>query len=258
MLRVGIGVLVVLSLGAAPAGAPTHFEQMRVIAPAAPGGGWDQTARAMQQALQQAGHRAHGRRSRTFPELRARSASPGSSAPSAARATSSWSPASSCWALSSPTARRSRCRTSHRSRVSPASTRSSSSRPTRRSRRWPISSRRSRKRPESISWGGGSAGGSDQILAGLIADAVGVAPRRINYIAFSGGGESLSAIVGGQVVCRHQRSRRVRGADRRRAPCARSRSRAPSASPGSMSPPCASRAWTSSSRTGARSSPRRA
>jgi putative tricarboxylic transport membrane protein len=53
--------------------------------------------------------------------------------------------------------------------------------------------------PESISWGGGSAGGSDQILAGLVADAVGVEPRRVNYIAFSGGGESLSAIIGGQV-----------------------------------------------------------
>lgn len=54
-------------------------------------------------------------------------------------------------------------------------------------------------RPESISWGGGSAGGSDQILAGLIAAAVGVEPRRVNYIAFSGGGESLGAILGGQV-----------------------------------------------------------
>jgi putative tricarboxylic transport membrane protein len=54
-------------------------------------------------------------------------------------------------------------------------------------------------RPESISWGGGSAGGSDQILAGLIADKVGVDPRRVNYIAFSGGGEALSAILGGQV-----------------------------------------------------------
>ena len=53
--------------------------------------------------------------------------------------------------------------------------------------------------PESISWGGGSAGGSDQMLAGLVAEAVGVSPRRINYIAFSGGGESLAAIVGGQV-----------------------------------------------------------
>jgi putative tricarboxylic transport membrane protein len=54
-------------------------------------------------------------------------------------------------------------------------------------------------RPESISWGGGSAGGTDQILAGLVADAIGVDPRRVNYIAFSGGGESMSAILGGQV-----------------------------------------------------------
>jgi putative tricarboxylic transport membrane protein len=56
-----------------------------------------------------------------------------------------------------------------------------------------------RERPESVSWGGGSAGGSDQILAGLVAEAVGVPPGRINYVAFSGGGESLSAILGGQV-----------------------------------------------------------
>ncbi len=56
-----------------------------------------------------------------------------------------------------------------------------------------------RERPESISWGGGSAGGTDQMLAGLVADAVGVSPRRVNYIAFSGGGESMSAILGGQV-----------------------------------------------------------
>lgn len=57
-----------------------------------------------------------------------------------------------------------------------------------------------RQHPEAISWGGGSAGGTDQMLAGLIADAVGVAPRRVNYIAFAGGGESLSAILGGQVT----------------------------------------------------------
>ena len=57
-----------------------------------------------------------------------------------------------------------------------------------------------KERPESISWGGGSAGGSDQILAGLIAAAVGVEPRSVNYIAFSGGGEALAAIVGGQVT----------------------------------------------------------
>ena len=53
--------------------------------------------------------------------------------------------------------------------------------------------------PGSISCGGGSAGGSDQILAGLVADAVGIDPKRVNYIAFSGGGESMSAILGGTV-----------------------------------------------------------
>lgn len=46
---------------------------------------------------------------------------------------------------------------------------------------------------------GGSAGGTDQILAGLLAEAGGVDPRQINYIAYSGGGESLAALLGGKV-----------------------------------------------------------
>lgn len=54
--------------------------------------------------------------------------------------------------------------------------------------------------PGSVSWGGGSAGGTDHITAGLIAKAVGVDPTQINYIAFSGGGEALAAILGGQVT----------------------------------------------------------
>ena len=47
---------------------------------------------------------------------------------------------------------------------------------------------------------GGSAGGTDQILAGLLAMAAGIDPREINYIAYSGGGESLQALLGGQVA----------------------------------------------------------
>lgn len=54
--------------------------------------------------------------------------------------------------------------------------------------------------PSAVSWGGGSAGGTDHIAAGLIAKAVGVDPKKINYIAFSGGGEALAAILGGQVT----------------------------------------------------------
>jgi putative tricarboxylic transport membrane protein len=54
--------------------------------------------------------------------------------------------------------------------------------------------------PRSIAWAGGSAGGTDHILVGQIAKAVGVAPDGINYIAYSGGGEAAAAILGGQVA----------------------------------------------------------
>lgn len=54
--------------------------------------------------------------------------------------------------------------------------------------------------PGAVSWGGGSAGGTDHILVGLIAKAVGVAPARINYVPFKGGGEAIAAIVGGHVT----------------------------------------------------------
>jgi len=54
--------------------------------------------------------------------------------------------------------------------------------------------------PTSVSWAGGSAGGNDHIVAGMIASAVGVDPKKVNYVAFSGGGDSLAAIIGGQVT----------------------------------------------------------
>ena len=54
--------------------------------------------------------------------------------------------------------------------------------------------------PGAVSWAGGSAGGTDHIAAGLFAKAVEVDPTKVNYIAFSGGGEALAAILGGQVT----------------------------------------------------------
>lgn len=54
--------------------------------------------------------------------------------------------------------------------------------------------------PGSVSWAGGSAGGVDHIAAGLFAKTVGVDPTQVNYIAFSGGGEALAAVLGGQVT----------------------------------------------------------
>lgn len=57
-----------------------------------------------------------------------------------------------------------------------------------------------KKDPGAVSWAGGSAGGTDHIAVGLIAKAAGVDPTKINYIAYSGGGEALAAILGSQVT----------------------------------------------------------
>jgi putative tricarboxylic transport membrane protein len=54
--------------------------------------------------------------------------------------------------------------------------------------------------PGRVTWGGGSAGGPDHILAGLVAKAVGADPTRINYIAHSGGGEAMAAILSGKIT----------------------------------------------------------
>jgi len=51
-----------------------------------------------------------------------------------------------------------------------------------------------------VSFAGGSAGGTDQLLLGLLTREVGVDPARTNYIAFSGGGDSLAALLGNQVA----------------------------------------------------------
>jgi putative tricarboxylic transport membrane protein len=54
--------------------------------------------------------------------------------------------------------------------------------------------------PGAVSWAGGSAGGVDHITAGLFAQTVGVDPQAVNYVAFSGGGEALAAVLGNQVT----------------------------------------------------------
>ncbi|MCO8270488.1 tripartite tricarboxylate transporter substrate-binding protein [Actinoplanes sp. TRM 88003] len=51
-----------------------------------------------------------------------------------------------------------------------------------------------------VSWAGGSAGGIEQILAGLVADAVGADPAEVNYVAHSGGGEALSTLLSGRAT----------------------------------------------------------
>ena len=56
-----------------------------------------------------------------------------------------------------------------------------------------------KKDPGSVKWGGGSRGATEHVAAAMIAQAVGVNPAKINYVAFRGGGEATAAIIGGNV-----------------------------------------------------------
>ena len=52
---------------------------------------------------------------------------------------------------------------------------------------------------QGVSITGGSAGGADHILAGMILKAEGISADKLNYIPYSGGGESLAALLGNKV-----------------------------------------------------------
>ena len=54
--------------------------------------------------------------------------------------------------------------------------------------------------PGAVSIAGGSAGGNDHIVAGMLAQAVGIDGAKVNYVAFSGGGDSLATLIGNQVA----------------------------------------------------------
>jgi putative tricarboxylic transport membrane protein len=199
-----VAAAAVLALSCSPAHAQSGAaaaltsDQLRLIAPAAPGGGWDQTARVMQQALQREG----------LARLAPVENIPGAAGTiglarfiGAERGRGDVLMVSGLIMLGgivthqSPVTLRdvvpiARLTGEYEVIAVPAAS--------------PLHSLQDliaafKAQPGSISWGGGSAGGSDQILAGLFADAVGVDPKRVNYIAFSGGGESMSAILGGTV-----------------------------------------------------------
>ena len=57
-----------------------------------------------------------------------------------------------------------------------------------------------KKDPGSVKWGGGSRGSTEHIAACMLARDVGVDPKRVNYVAFRGGGEAVAAILGGNVT----------------------------------------------------------
>lgn len=53
--------------------------------------------------------------------------------------------------------------------------------------------------PAAVTWGGGSTGGADQLLLNALARAVGVEPLTMGYVAFAGGGEVADALLSNRV-----------------------------------------------------------
>ena len=53
--------------------------------------------------------------------------------------------------------------------------------------------------PKSVAIAGGSAGSADHIFIGLLAQHYGVKPADVNYVPYSGGGEATTALLGGKV-----------------------------------------------------------
>lgn len=54
--------------------------------------------------------------------------------------------------------------------------------------------------PKAVSVAGGSAGGTDHLILGMLIKALGKNPKEAAYVAFAGGGPANAAILGNQVV----------------------------------------------------------
>jgi putative tricarboxylic transport membrane protein len=54
--------------------------------------------------------------------------------------------------------------------------------------------------PGAVAFAGGSAGGVDHLLAGLVAREAGADPSKVNYVAYTSGAEAVAALLGGHVA----------------------------------------------------------
>ena len=182
-----------------PAPGRAEIRRLEIIAPASPGGGWDQTARAMQAALQEAGL-ASGIQVQNIPGA-------GGTIGLAQFASSKQGRGNTLMVsgLIMVGAILTNKAPMTLDQVTPIARLTGEYEVIAVTTDSPIQSlddlvAKLKADPGSVSWGGGSAGGTDQILVGLIGKAVGADPAKLNYIAHSGGGEAMSSILGGHVT----------------------------------------------------------
>ena len=176
-----------------------QMAELKLMAPAAPGGGWDQTARSMQQALTQSGL-AKSVQVNNVPGAGgtigiAQFVNSSKGDPNQLMVTG-YVMVGAILTNKAPvgleqTTPIARLTAEYEAIVVPANS--------------PIKNAKDlaaalKADPAKVTWAGGSAGGVDHIAAALFAKAAGADPTKINYIPFSGGGEALAAILGGKVT----------------------------------------------------------
>jgi putative tricarboxylic transport membrane protein len=196
---IALGTAVLFAVCAAPPPAAAQIQGLEIVVPAAPGGGWDQTGRAMQSALQE-GDLASGIQVVNIPgaggtiglaqfvsskEGQGNALMTGGLVMLGAILTNQ-SPVT--LEQVTPIAR---LTGEYEVIVVPASSEIQT---------LDDLIAQFKEDPQSVSWGGGSAGGTDHMLVGLIAKEAGVDPSGINYVPFAGGGEALASILGGHVT----------------------------------------------------------
>lgn len=194
-----VAIATLLAAGLAAAPAAQALDELKIIAPASPGGGWDQTARSLQEALQAAG---------IVPTVQVENVPGAGGTIGLAQFVSTEAGQGDALMVSglvmvgailtnkSPVTLKqvtpiARLTGEYEVIVVPAAS--------------PLQDMGDlvdalKAEPGAVAWAGGSAGGTDHILAGLIAQAVGVDPKAINYVPFSGGGEALAALLGNHVT----------------------------------------------------------
>jgi putative tricarboxylic transport membrane protein len=194
-----LAAAVALAVGSAAAPAAFALDNVRIIAPASPGGGWDQTARAMQEVMQSEGIV----KSATVENVTgaggtiglAQLADKEQGNPNVLMVNGLVMVGAILTNQSAVTLEQTtpiaRLTGEYEVIVVPASSDIQN-----------LSQLIEKLKADTgaVAWGGGSAGGTDHILAGLITQAVGADATKVNYVPFSGGGEALAAIMGGHVT----------------------------------------------------------
>ncbi len=192
-----IGLALLAAIVAAPVQAQ-QFDQLKIMAPAGPGGGWDQTARSMQQALVAAGI------AKSVQVTNVTGAGGGvglaqfvnAKGDGNALMVNGFVMVGALLMNKSPVTL---------DQVTPIARLTEESLVIVVPANSPIKNAKDlaaavKADVAKVTWAGGSAGGVDQITAALFAMAAGADASKINYVPFSGGGESLAAILGGKVT----------------------------------------------------------